>query len=280
MIVTPTQPTTTTPVADQQPVNGALKKTIIYPESDGKPMADNTKQFNYIVSIKTGYDGLYKDDPNVFVAGDLLWYPVEGDNRTRNAPDVMLVFGRPKGHRGSYRQWQEGNLAPQVVFEILSPGNRLTEMAKKRLFYEHFGVEEYYEYDPDRGDLAGWIRQQDRLEPIEEMQGWVSPRTDVRFALDEQGELLLYRPDGRRFETYVELLERAEQEAARAEQERTRAEQAQLQAEQERMRAEQEAARAEQERVRAEQAQLLAEQERLRAERMAARLRELGIDPT
>ncbi|MDM8528786.1 hypothetical protein QUF58_11340 [Anaerolineales bacterium HSG24] len=27
---------------------------IIYPESDGKPMADNTKQFRYIVTLSTG----------------------------------------------------------------------------------------------------------------------------------------------------------------------------------------------------------------------------------
>jgi Uma2 family endonuclease len=46
------------------------------------------------------------------------------------APDVMVVFGRPKGERRSYRQWQEGNIAPQVVFEILSSGNTLKEMAK------------------------------------------------------------------------------------------------------------------------------------------------------
>ena len=37
---------------------------------------------------------------------------------------AMVVFGRPKGYRGSYRQWEEGGIAPQVVFEILSPGNR------------------------------------------------------------------------------------------------------------------------------------------------------------
>jgi Uma2 family endonuclease len=223
---------------------------IVYPESDGKPMADNTKQFHYIVSIKSGFDGLYRDDPNVFIAGDLLWYPVEGDNKTRQAPDVMIVFGRPKGDRGSYLQWLEGGVPPQVVFEVLSPGNRMTEMEKKRRFYEQYGVEEYYQYDPDRGDLVGWIRRGQRFEVIEDMMDWQSPRTGIRFAL-EDGELVLFRSDGTRFETYLELLERAEQERQRAEQERQRAEQ-------ERQRA---------------------EQEYQRAERLAVRLRELGIDP-
>ncbi|TAG85887.1 MAG: hypothetical protein EAZ18_26555, partial [Oscillatoriales cyanobacterium] len=78
---------------------------IIYPDSDGKPMSDNTKQFQLIVKIQGGIDALFKDNENVFVAGDLLWYPVEGDNKTRQAPDIMVAFGRPKGDRGSYQQW-------------------------------------------------------------------------------------------------------------------------------------------------------------------------------
>ncbi len=78
-------------------------ESIIYPDSDGKPMADNTKQFDWIVTIKSGLEVLFKDKPNVFVAGDLLWYPVENHNTIRAAPDALVAFGRPKGHRGSYK---------------------------------------------------------------------------------------------------------------------------------------------------------------------------------
>jgi Uma2 family endonuclease len=230
---------------------------IVYPDSDGQPMADNTKQFCWIVTIQGGLDALFKDEPNVFVAGDLLWYPVEGKPTIRLAPDVMVVFGRPKGDRGSYQQWREGGITPQVVFEILSPGNSVVEMTRKFWFYDHYGVEEYYIFDPDTGELSGWLRADTELIEVEAMRGWVSPRLGVRFDLAE-GELLLYRPDGRPFESYVELeraLNKAEQTAA-----------------QERQRAEQEHQRAEQERQRAEQ-------ERQRAERLEAQLRALGIAP-
>jgi len=47
-------------------------KPIIYPDSDGKPMADNTKQFDWITTLVGGLQVLFIDDPNVFVAGDLL----------------------------------------------------------------------------------------------------------------------------------------------------------------------------------------------------------------
>ena len=215
---------------------------LTYPQSDGQPMADNTKQFRWIVTIQGGLDALFRADPQVFVAGDLLWYPVEGHPEICMAPDVMVAFGRPKGDRGSYLQWEEGGIAPQVVFEIRSPGNTIAVMTRKFRFYERYGVEEYYLYDPDTEELSGWQRQGETLEEIEPMAGWISPRLGIHFAL-ERGALQLYRPDGERFATYVELMEQREQERQRAEQEHQRA-----------------------------------EQEHQRAERLAARLRALGID--
>ncbi|MDY6806042.1 MAG: Uma2 family endonuclease [Cyanobacteriota bacterium] len=233
------------------------KPEIVYPDSDGQPMADNTRQFRWIVTIKENLEILFAEDENVFVAGDLLWYPVEGDNKKRQAPDAMVVFGRPKGDRGSYQQWKEDNIAPQVVFEILSPGNRPQEMTKKLLFYQRHGVEEYYIYDPDRAEFAGSVREGDRLEEIEDTNGWISPRLQIRFQLTAD-TLKIYRPDGRPFLTPVELDRLREQERQRAEQERQRAEQ---------------------ERQRAENALTQLEQEQQRYQDLIERLRSKGIDP-
>jgi len=154
---------------------------IIYPDSDGQPMSDNTKQFRWIVTIKENLELLFASQNDVFVAGDLLWYPVQGNNKIRQAPDAMVVFGRPKGDQGSYKQWEENNISPQVAFEILSPGNRTKEMANKLLFYQRYGVEEYYIYNPDTIDLTGLLRSGEDLEVIEEMNSWVSPRLGIRF---------------------------------------------------------------------------------------------------
>jgi Uma2 family endonuclease len=208
-----------------------LDPEVIYPESDGKPIAENTLQFQWIMTIEGNLDLLYVNDANVFVAGDLLWYPVQGHPEITTAPDALVAFGRPKGHRRSYLQWREGNIGPQVVWEILSPGNRPAELQEKFEFYERYGVEEYYQYDPDRGTLRGWLRQGDQLIEIESMQGWLSPRLGIRFELVD-GELRLYRPDGGRFLSFIELgqlvgQERRQREAAerQAEQERQRREQ-------------------------------------------------------
>ncbi|OCQ91998.1 hypothetical protein BCD67_21525 [Oscillatoriales cyanobacterium USR001] len=222
---------------------------IIYPDSDGEPMAENTEQFRWIVLIKENLEILFANHPDVFIAGDLLWYPVEGNNKIRQAPDTMVIFGRPKGRRGSYRQWEENNIPPQVAFEILSPGNRAGKMADKLLFYQRYGVQEYYIYDPEDIELSGFIRNSNWFESISEMNGWVSPLLKIRFQLTENN-LEIYRPDGQRFLTSVELAQHAEQERQRAEQERQEKEIAQSDAEQQRQRAEEAIAQLEQEKQR------------------------------
>jgi len=202
------------------PRDGEGTTDITYPDSDGQPMADNTLQFEWIVTIKSGLEALFRDRDDVFVAGDLLWYPVKGRPDITRAPDTLVVFGRPKGYRGSYRQWEEGGIAPQVVFEVQSPGNRLIEMARKFEFYDEHGVEEYYLYDPEEPSLLGWQRVDGKLRVIEPVRGWVSPRLGIHFEMVE-GELQLIRPDGEPFLTYLELLQQRDQERS----ERIKAEQ-------------------------------------------------------
>ncbi|MCS7300124.1 MAG: Uma2 family endonuclease [Fimbriimonadales bacterium] len=227
------------------------KTEIVYPDSDGKPMADNTIQADAMTIIYNNLRAIFANDPNVFVAMDLLWYPVEGKPRIRVAPDVMVVLGRPKGHRGSYKQWEEAGVAPQVVFEVLSPSNRKAAMSAKRRFYARYGVQEYYVYDPDTGRWQGWLRRGKRLTRIRNMLDWRSPLLGIVFRHGRVEYPGLLRSNLRPFLTFEELERVAEAEHLRAEQERQRAEQ-------ERQRA---------------------EQERQRAERLAQQLRALGIEP-
>lgn len=220
-----------------------VRKPIVYPESDGLPMAENTRQFDYITLIKGGLDIVFADREDVFVSGDLFWYPVEGNNKLCTAPDTMVAFGRPKGSRGSYQQWLEDDIAPQVVFEVLSPGNRPAEMQAKFEFYDRYGVEEYYVYDPDRGLLTGYLRDGDHLQRIPNADGRTSPRLGVRMQLKEI-DLELFGPDGRRFLNVIQLdaaVRTAEQNVGELRQR--------------------------------------ADAEQMRADLLAAKLRELGVDP-
>lgn len=233
---------------------------VMYPESDGRPMADNTVQWRWMVKIVDELRDQFAGR-DVFVAGDLLWYPVEGQPRINAAPDAMVVFGRPADDRGSYRQWHEDGVAPQVVFEVLSPSNSDADLDAKLAFYDAHGVEEYYVIDPDDNTVEGHIRRGEHLGRIRKMLGFISPRLGIRFEKSAD-ELVLLTPDGRPFQTRQERV-------------------GELAAE---IRKSAIAAAGERERASAEQKRANAEQKRADAEaaakvRLAHKLRELGIDP-
>jgi Uma2 family endonuclease len=253
---------------------------IEYPDDDGQPMSENTLQNDWMVTLKGGLSFLFLNDANVFVACDLLWYPVQGEPTIRIAPDILVAFNRPKGRRGSYKQWEEGNVPPTVVFEVLAPGNRPGEMDRKFRFYDQYGVEEYYVYDPDDGSLEGWIRAGQHLEPIPQMNGHVSPRLGIRFEPGEGPDnLKIFSPDGARFLTFDEISDKSKAEERRADHESRRADEESIRADDERNRADKERERAEAQAQFALLERQRAEAAVLRAERLAARLRELGVDP-
>src|SRR4051812_47879746 len=136
---------------------------VFYPECDGKPMAENTLQLEWIFRLVGNLRNLFRDQPDIFVAGNQNWYPVKGRPDVVQAPDAYVVFGRPKGFRGSWKQWEENDVPMTVVFEILSPSNSVWEMIDKFDFYDQHGVEEYYIYDPEANRVTGYLRGQATL---------------------------------------------------------------------------------------------------------------------
>lgn len=247
------------------------EQEIIYPESDGKAMADNTLQFNQIVLIKTNLDILYLER-EVFVAGDLFWYPVEGNARIFQAPDVMVSFERPKGFRSSYKQWEEGNKPPEVVFEVYSKGNNQKEMLNKLRFYEQYGVEEYIYIEPYRQEFEVYVRSGSVLEKVSlANRSWRSEKMEIAIEVGQDETLHYYYPDGQPFRMPEELekqmrraMQREQEERAEKERERAAKERERAAKERERAAKEQALELAERERLAKEQA--LLELERLRAE--------------
>ena len=241
-----------------------LLTRIVYPQSDGEPMAESTIQYDWIALLKWNLETLFDARPDVFVAGDNFVYPVEGNPKIRLAPDVYVAFGRPKGDRSSYRVWQEGNIFPQVIIEVLSPSNRPAEMQAKREFYERHGAEEYYVLEP-HGEmfLEGWRRSADKLEliPQDDIVDFVSPLLGIHF-ITRDGTVTVYGPDGKFWKTPSGMAKISQALTDKAE------------------------ARADEANERADRAIAEAEAERRKAEAaigkarlLATKLRELGLDP-
>ena len=120
---------------------------IEYPESDGKPMAENDPQLHAIHYAFGALLQRYRERPDVYVSADLLIYYEEGNPRVSIVPDVFVVFGVEDRMRGSYKVWEEGK-GPDFVLEVASPNTWRDDVRSKPAVYAGLGVREYFLYDP------------------------------------------------------------------------------------------------------------------------------------
>ena len=121
--------------------------SIVYPDSDGEPMAENDHQLTAMIDAITSLRQWYSDREDVYAGGDMLIYYKINDNETRVAPDVFVVFGVAKHKRNSWIVWREGK-APDIVMELASGSTWRRDMREKRDIYAEMGVTEYWRFDP------------------------------------------------------------------------------------------------------------------------------------
>ena len=121
---------------------------VFYPDSDGKPMAENMWGAKAILNAE-GDLGAVR--PKALVAADILVYPEEGNNRKSIAPDVLVAFDVGTHNRSSYFVWEEGK-PPDWVLEVASPSTQAKDRERKRRDYAEMGVPEYWMFDA-KGDV-------------------------------------------------------------------------------------------------------------------------------
>ena len=121
---------------------------IEYPETDGKPMAETDVHRQLLTDLIFTLTNFFRDEPDVYVSGDLLLYYVEGDPKKRVAPDVFVVRGVSKRQRRIYKLWEEGR-PPDVVIELSSRQTWREDLQVKWRLYEQLGVQEYFIFDPE-----------------------------------------------------------------------------------------------------------------------------------
>lgn len=120
----------------------------IYPESDGKPMAETDVHRDLLADLVATLRNYFQQQSDVYVSGNLLLYYVEGNPAKSFAPDVFVVRGVPKGPRRIYKLWAEG-VAPQVIIELTSRKTWREDLRTKWRLYEQLGVQEYFVFDPE-----------------------------------------------------------------------------------------------------------------------------------
>ena len=269
------------PVSPSIPALVPLETTdpnaIIYPYSDGEPLAE-TQQHVLAILMTLALLRIYLQDQPAVVFSNQFFYYIEHQPKARVAPDVMVVFHIPKQLYASYKLW-EGKQRPSIIFEMTSGGTKESDWGFKKTLYEQLGVTEYWLFDP----YGDWIPQQLQGFRLDEMGVYQLIPDNCSQVLQLQlraADYLLefYRLDnGEKLLTPEELYQAAQSAYQLAQEAHQQAEQALQKAEEANQQAEEERQKAEAANQRAEMANQLAAQEKAKADRLAEKLRQLGI---
>ena len=205
----------------------------LYPESDGKPMAETDMHAVAIIDLRHRFDNFFADNPDTYVSGTLMMYDVEGPERTAVSPDILVSFGIGKKLRRTYKVWEEGK-PPDFVMEFSSKGTFQNDLGHKKAHYASMGIPEYFLCDIDRRylptPLMGFRLIGETYERIpENVDGSISSVTlGVSFHLLDEGLAVYDEATGKWLQTPAEAAEaRAAQEAAaRAQEAAARAQEA------------------------------------------------------
>lgn len=200
-----------------------------YPESDGKPMAETDLHRNIMLALLHALEQFFKEDPQVYIAGNILLYYEKGNPKASCAPDVFVVRGIPKGLRRVYKVWEEGK-APDTVIELTSRSTRQEDMGRKKTLYAELKIQEYFLFDPYHEyltpSLRGYSLQEGNYIPMEPSGGRLrSQVTGLELGVVDQwlrlfnpvtGKILLTPAEAEEAWVRVEQALKASEEARKA----------------------------------------------------------------
>lgn len=276
------------PLATQ--VSQFIDDDIYYPEMDGKPMADSDFQRKPLTYLIEALDYAFREQPNVYVSGDLLIYYEQGNPKASVAPDVFVIFDVPKQERRIYQTWVEGK-TPDVIIEIASPSTFKKDQIEKAKLYQQLGVQEYFQYDPT-GDYLPQALQGHQLDNQGHYQKMIteslpdgtlvvkSRLLELELRLENGHFLRLFAPKSQEYlSTYAEEVDARRLAEKQILLERKRKEWALQEVQQERKKAEQEQQQKEQALQQLEQERQQKELAQQKVAKLAEQLQTLGLNP-
>ena len=122
--------------------------TLVYPESDGEPMAETPKHQQVMIDCMDIMRSHFRGLADVFIGGNMMLYYEEGNPRKSISPDVFMVRGVSKQEFRTYKTWEQQPTL-DFVLEVASPSTYTRDFNEKMEIYAKIlKVKAYCIYDP------------------------------------------------------------------------------------------------------------------------------------
>jgi len=217
---------------------------------------------------------------NYFVAGNMTVYYSPRQIKTKDfrGPDFFLVLDTENRERNSWVVWEEGGKYPNLIIELLSPSTASTDKGlKKQIYQDIFRTPEYFWFNPQNLEFAGFILFGGTYQPIEpNPQGLLWSQQLNLYLGVHDGKLRYFLPEGQLMLTPEEY---GVQQTQLAEEANQSSEEESKLAEEAKERAQKANELGEEAKQRGEEAKQRVEKATESAEQLADKLRELNIEP-
>lgn len=106
--------------------------------------------------------------------GEILFAPYDvflDEDSNAVQPDILFVSSE-KAH--IVQEFETVRGVPDLIVEVLSPGNKKHDRIVKKALYEKFGVQEYWIVDPETRLATGYTLKNNTYQVIEEQTGKIT----------------------------------------------------------------------------------------------------------
>lgn len=155
----------------------------------------------------------WRNRQDFYVSGNLTIYfnPNQKKSQDFRWPDFFVVLDTERKPRRSWMIWEEGKY-PNIIIELLSPSTaEIDKGFKKKLYQDTFRTFDYFWFDPETLEFAGFHLVDGKYQPLEpNSQGWLWSQQLELFLGVHNSQLRFFSSDSKLLPTPEEVATEAE----------------------------------------------------------------------
>jgi len=146
---------------------------VIFPPGDlysDEPPLETELHLRQIILLFKCLEWLWRDRNDFYAAGNLTIYYSWNKRKDEHfrGPDFFVVLDTERRTRKSWIVWEEEGKYPNVILEILSESTAKTDKdLKKKLYQNTFRTPDYFWFDPETQEFAGFHLVDGQYQPLE-----------------------------------------------------------------------------------------------------------------
>lgn len=199
-----------------------LPAEVVFPPSDlysdEPPLESDLHRLQMMLLLQC-LEWLWRDRKDFYATGNLTIYysPNQRKSEYFRGPDFFVVLGTERKPRKSWVLWEEDGKYPNVIIELLSDSTADTDRGlKKQVYQDTFRTPDYFWFDPNGEEFAGFHLVDGRYEALEPNErGWLWSQQLQLFLGVQDQQLRLFTPEGELVLTPNEAAQAAQQQNER-----------------------------------------------------------------